>query len=272
MKYKAIALDLDGTLKSSDKKILPRTKKILMELAKQGIVIILASGRPTAGLFEEAKELELDKTGGYLLSFNGARVVNYQGMGVIYEKTFESTIAHQIYDHAKKYNLAVLTYNDLGIVTEDDTDCYVLEESLINKMPIFKVEHFNEVVKTPVHKVLLTGKPEYVANIIDEFKEPYGNRLSIYRSAPFFIEVMADGIDKAYSLRALLDTLQIAQEELIAFGDGYNDLSMIEYAGMGVAMANAVEEVKQKANYITDSNDEEGIAKYLEILKGKGEI
>ena len=83
---------------------------------------------------------------------------------------------------------------------------------------------------------------------------------------------MAQGIDKAASLQLLIEQLGIKQEEVISFGDGYNDLSLIEFAGMGVAMANAVDEVKQRANYITLSNDEEGIYECLKMLSGKGEI
>ena len=83
---------------------------------------------------------------------------------------------------------------------------------------------------------------------------------------------MAQGIDKAASLQMLIEQLGIKQEEVISFGDGYNDLSLIEFAGMGVAMANAVDEVKQRANYITLSNDEEGIYECLKMLSGKGEI
>ena len=132
-----------------------------------------------------------------------------------------------------------------------------------------KRDSFKDNLKNPIHKVLITGKPEYVARIIDEFKEPFGDSLSIYRSAPFFIEVMAQGIDKAASLDRLSKSLGIKQEEVIAFGDGYNDLSMIEYAGMGVAMNNAVDGVKERADYITLSNDEDGIAyalnKFLEV-------
>ena len=110
----------------------------------------------------------------------------------------------------------------------------------------------------------------YVEKIIDEFKEPDGDSLSIYRSAPFFIEVMAQGIDKAASLQALIERLGIKQEEVISFGDGYNDLSMIEFAGMGVAMENAVDQVKQCADYITLSNDDEGIYECLKLLNEKG--
>lgn len=272
MTYKLIALDLDGTLKSTNKQILPKTKAMLQKLAKRGIVIVLASGRPTAGLYIEADELKLNETGGYLLSFNGAKVVDYQTKEIIYQKVYNEKIAHHVYDRAKKYGLAVMTYVEEMIITEDIDDEYVIIESEINHIPIKPVKDFKEAVDFSVNKVLLTGKPEYVENIIDEFKEPYENSLSIYRSAPFFIEVMAEGIDKAASLKALIKRLGIKQEEVISFGDGYNDISMIKFAGMGVAMDNAVDQVKQCADYITLSNDDEGIYECLKLLNEKGEI
>lgn len=272
MTYKLIALDLDGTLKSSDKKIMPKTKAVLQKLAEKGVVIVLASGRPTAGLEDEARELGLDKLGGYLLSFNGAKVINYQTKDIIYQKVYDADIAHHVYDRGKEFNLAVMTYTDEMILTEDENDEYVIVESNINHMPIKHIDNFKKIVDFPVNKVLLTGKPEYVEEILDDFKKPFGDNLSIYRSAPFFIEVMAQNIDKAASLQKLIDSLNINREEVICFGDGYNDLTMIEFAGMGVAMANAVDEVKSRANYVTLSNDEEGIYECLKILIEKGEI
>ena len=103
-------------------------------------------------------------------------------------------------------------------------------------------------------------------SILDDFKKPFGDELSIYRSAPFFVEIMAQGIDKAASLDRLVKHMGIKREEVMAFGDGYNDLSMIEYAGMGVSMANGVDEVKENADFVTLSNDEDGIAYALEKL------
>lgn len=272
MKYKIIALDLDGTLKNSQKQITKKTKDKLIELAKQGIKIVLASGRPTAGIFHEAKELELDKYGGYILSFNGARIINYKTGDVIYNDTYGKDLITSIYNQSKKYNLAILTYNGQDILTEDENDKYIIEESSINLMNTKHVESFLETVDFDVNKLLLTGEPDYLASIIDEFKAPYGDKLSIYRSAPFFIEVMGPGIDKAKSLSKLLEQLNLKREEMIAFGDGYNDLSMIEYAGFGVAMGNAVDEVKQCANYVTLSNDEDGIYDILIKLQDRGEI
>jgi Cof subfamily protein (haloacid dehalogenase superfamily) len=272
MKYKAIAFDLDGTLKSSDKKILPETKKIIIELAKKGVIIILASGRPTYGMIEEAKELELSSLGGYVLSFNGAKVIEQKSKKVIYNRSYSSVLAHQVYQRAKEYKLAVLSYIGDTIISEDTDDEYVQLEASLNKMPIRRVESFVDTINQEVNKVLLTGKPQYIEEILTTFKEPFINKLSVYRSTPYFIEVMDEGVDKASSLDVILKSLDIKQEELVAFGDGYNDLTMIRYAGLGVAMDNSVQDVKEVADYITDSNDNEGIANCLKKLQEKGEI
>jgi len=271
MKYKLVALDIDGTLKNSNNQITSVTKEILIKAQKMGMKIVLASGRPTPGLRHEAKELLLDQFGGYLLAFNGAKVVDVKTNETIYEQTLTIEQAKKVYDRAKEYQLACLTYDGDVIITEDVDDQYVCVEARINDIQKKKVDHLKNVFKDPIPKVLLTGDPHYVATILDEFKEPFKDSLSIYRSAPFFIEVMTNGIDKAASLDRLARSLGIKQEEVIAFGDGYNDLSMIEYAGLGVAMDNAIDEVKQRADLITKSNDEDGIAYTLTQL-WKGDV
>ena len=263
MKYKLIALDLDGTLKNSDNKISEKTKNALLKAQELGVKIVLASGRPTPGLRHEAKILELEKYGGYLLSFNGARVNDVKTGKTIYEQILTIDEAKKAYMRSKEYGLACMTYENDIILTENENDEYVKVESNINDIKVRKVESFVDCLNDPIYKVLLTGKPEYVASIIDEFKLPFEDCLSIYRSAPFFIEIMAQNIDKAASLDRLVQEMGITSEEVMAFGDGYNDLSMIEYAGLGVAMGNAVDEVKERAKLITKSNDEDGIAHVL---------
>ncbi len=269
MKYKLIALDLDGTLKNSNNEITELTRKVLIKAQEMGIKVVLASGRPTPGLRHEAHELLLEKYEGYLLSFNGARVMDCKTLTSIYEQTLTKEEARKAYQRAKEYNLACMTYKDDVILTEDIDDEYVNVEAKINDISKQKVEVFEDALPDTIFKVLLTGKPDYIASIVDEFKEPFGDSLSIYRSAPFFIEVMAQNIDKAQSLDYLVKSLGIKQEEVMAFGDGYNDLSMIEYAGLGVAMNNAVDGVKEKADRITLSNDQDGIAyTLLEEIEG----
>lgn len=266
MNYKLIALDLDGTLKNSENKISPKTRDALIQCEKLGIKIVLASGRPTPGLRHEAKELDLKQYEGYILSFNGARVSDYKTGEIIYDKALTVEQAHEMIKRAKDFNLAAMTYLDNDLITDQAEDSYVQGEAKLNDMGLRQVDEFLQFVDFPVNKVLLAADPEYVAKVLDEFKAPYEDTLSIYRSAPFYIEIMAQNIDKAASLDRLVQHLGIKQEEVIAFGDGYNDLSMIEYAGMGVAMGNAVDEVKSRANKITLSNDEDGIAYMLSQL------
>lgn len=266
MKYKMIALDLDGTLKTSENTIAPKTKEALIKCQEMGIKVVLASGRPTPGLRHEAKELELEKYGGYILSFNGARVHDYQTGEVIYEKTLTVEQAHEMLDRAKEFELAAMTYLDQDLITDLSTDSYVIGEAKLNDMGLRQIDEMKEFVNFPINKVLLAKDPEYIASVLEDFKGPYEDTLSIYRSAPHYIEIMAQNIDKAASLDHLLKHVGITPDELIAFGDGYNDLSMIEFAGTGVAMSNGVDEVKQRANKVTLSNNEDGIAYMLSQL------
>lgn len=266
MKYKIIALDLDGTLKNSQNEITPKTRQALIECQKRGIRVVLASGRPTPGLRHEAKILELEKYGGLLLSFNGAHVENLANHEIIYEQVVSKKEADEIYDRAREFHLACMTYEGMDILTEDDDDQYVQIEKRINDMQIRHTDHFKEAFDHDVNKVLLTGDPAYLAEIEEAFKAPYADRLSIYRSSPFFIEVMAKNIDKAASLQRLCDALGLKAEDMIAFGDGFNDISMIRFAGLGVAMGNAQEPVKEVSDLITLSNDEDGIYETLKTL------
>ena len=206
MKYKIIALDLDGTLKNSQNQITPKTREALIECSKRGLTVVLASGRPTPGLRHEMNELELQKYGGVLLSFNGARVYDIKNDKVIFEKVVKKVMADEMYDRAKAYGLACMTYDGIDILTEDDNDQYVQVEKRINDMQIRHTDNFKASFKNDVNKVLLTGEPDYVAKIEAEFKAPYQNQLSIYRSAPYFIEIMAQNVDKAASLEKLCET------------------------------------------------------------------
>ena len=127
-----------------------------------------------------------------------------------------------------------------------------------------KVDHFLEVIKFPIAKCLIVGEPTRLAVLEKEMYEHLKDRMGVFRSEPYFLELVPKGIDKAQSLAVLLKEIGMTKEEMIAVGDGFNDLSMIQYAGLGVAMANAQEIVRQNADYITLSNEEDGVAAVVE--------
>lgn len=261
--FRAIALDLDGTLTNHDKVVTPRTRQALLKAQELGTVIILASGRPTYGIVPVAECLELEKRGGYILSYNGGNIVNAKTGEKLFSQFLPDAVIPILYKYAKEKNHALLGYAGNEIITEMPDDQYVKEESRINKMNIRKVDNLLDALEPHPTKLLMTGDPTDMIKAEEELVEILGEKMDIFRSAPFFLELVPKGIDKAQSLLRLLSKINLTPADLIAFGDGYNDLSMLKLAGVGVAMANAAPEVRADADYVTLSNEEDGVAAAL---------
>ena len=261
--YRAIALDLDGTLTNHEKVVTPKTREALLKAASEGAVIILASGRPTYGIEPVAECLELNQRGGYILSYNGGNIVNAKTGEKLFSQFLPDEVIPELYAYAKEHGHALLGYAGNEIITEMPDDQYVKEESRINKMNIRKVDNLFESLEPHPTKLLMTGDPTLMLKAEEELVEKLGDRMDIFRSAPFFLELVPKGIDKAKSLTRLLTKINLTPADLIAFGDGYNDLSMLKLAGMGVAMENAAPEVRAEADYVTLSNEEDGVAAAL---------
>ena len=261
--FRAIALDLDGTLTNHDKVVTPRTRQALLKAQEQGAIIILASGRPTYGIVPVAECLELEKRGGYILSYNGGNIVNAKTSEKLFSQFLPDAVIPILYKYAKEKNHALLGYAGNEIITEMPDDQYVKEESRINKMNIRKVDNLLDALEPHPTKLLMTGDPTDMLKAEEELVEILGEKMDIFRSAPFFLELVPKGIDKAQSLLRLLSKINLTPADLMAFGDGYNDLSMLKLAGVGVAMANAAPEVRADADYVTLSNEEDGVAEAL---------
>ena len=266
MDYHMVVLDLDGTLTNSEKKVTERTKKALTVYMEHGGTVVLASGRPTYGIIPLARELHLDTYGGYILFFNGGQIISCEKNEVIYQKELPSGVPKLLGEKAKEHDVGILTYEGDHIVTETPENIYAQKESFINKMPIQKIEDFSSYVNFPVTKCLMVADGDYLARVEEQLKMELGSRYSILRSEPYFLEIMPEGIDKAQSLERLLAHVGIERKEMAAFGDGFNDRSMLVYAGLGVAMGNAQEPVKEAADYIAPTNDEDGVAWVIEHM------
>lgn len=263
MEKKVLVLDLDGTLTNSEKKITPKTKKALMKMQEQGHTVVLASGRPTPGVTPLAKELELEKNGGYILSFNGGQITDCATGEVVYQKTLPPEVVPELFELADKLDIGLISYEGDSIITGMHYDQYIDMEKNINHLPVKQMENVADYIDFPLNKCLGTADPEVAAKAEQEYAKMFGKTLCISRSEPFFIEITPMGIDKAASLERFCKITGNKRENLIACGDGFNDVSMIEYAGLGVAMENAQDAVKEVADYVTDSNDEDGVAKVI---------
>ena len=260
MKYQVIVLDLDGTLTNSKKEITPPTRDALIEIQQNGKKVVLASGRPINGVAPLAEELYLKEYGGFMLSFNGARITRCSDNAIIYNKVIPQEVIRPIYEAVKEYpGLDLISYTDKVILSGIKSNEYTEKEAAINSMEICPVEDFPAALDFPVNKILIPGGHSILEDLMPKLQKQYHGLLNIYRSEPFFLEIMPQNIDKAHSLQKLLNSIGLTADSMICCGDGFNDLSMIEYAGLGVAMGNAQPVVKESADFITKSNDEDGI-------------
>ena len=267
--YSIIALDLDGTLTNCEKIITLRTFDALRKAQREGVRLVLASGRPTFGIAALANKLQLADYGGYVLSYNGGRIIDWCEKTVIFSQVVDQKLVPILYDFAEKAQLPIVTYLPDAILASKNEGEYLAEEARINGMPVVVAQNFVEEamqIAGGSTKFLIPGEPELLIQLESDMKAALSEQMEVFRSAPFFLELPPKGIDKAQSLQRLLTHLGLERESLMAFGDGFNDLSMIQFAGQGVAMANAVEEVKSIADFVTTSNEEDGIAHALEQL------
>ena len=260
MDIKVLALDLDGTLTNSEKKVSKRTKEVLEKAMKQGVRVVLASGRPTMGILPLAKELNMKEYGGYILAYNGAMIIDCKSEKVVYENALPMDCIETLCKVAKKYEVAILSYRGNEVITENDTDPYVLKECFVNKTKAHKVKNLTNAITSPVAKCLIVGENEKLVPVKQYLEELFQDQLNIFFSEPYFLEIMPLGVEKSSSLSRLLKILKTNRSHLMACGDGLNDITMLEYAGLGVAMENGCKEAKEKADVITKSNDQDGVA------------
>ena len=264
MIYEIIVLDIDGTLVNSQKVITPKTLKTLLNLQKLGKKVALASGRPVQGILDHARTLRLNDFGGYILAYNGGAVIDAHSNEVIYSKYFPNEIIPEICEELKNTDVTINTYENDKIIEGNALNKYSDIEAKIVGMDVKFVNNFAEYVTFDVNKLLLAGEPAEILRLEKLFSERYKGVIGVFRSEEFFLELVPLGIDKAKSIDVLLNKINLTSKQCIACGDGYNDITMIQYAGLGVAMGNAVDEVKSAADIITVTNDQDGVAKIVE--------
>ncbi len=264
MQKKLLALDIDGTLTNTQKEITPNTLKKIIEVQEKGHIVAIASGRPLPGIRKIADTIQLDRFGGYVLAFNGGRIVNYKTGDVVYQAALDNDTVREVYDYCLKAGCGMVTYDGDRVITGTDIDGYMTFEASINHMEIMRIDNFKEYIDFPLNKCLLTADPDKAEQIKADLIKKIGDKVTIFRSEPYFVEIMPQNVHKATSLEKLLNILDMNVKDLIACGDGYNDLTMIDYAGIGVAMANAQDIVKEHADYITLSNDDDGLVPVID--------
>ena len=270
--YKLIAVDLDGTLVRSDQSISQRTMDTLIRVQEMGVKVAVASGRPTYGTAHVADALRLQDFNGYVMSYNGGEIYDWGTKERLHAQTLDKDVIPYLYTYAREHGMPIMTYIGKEVVSEVDDNEYIQYSVMRNRMTIRKVRDFVKAAQeADVVKCIIVGDPTLLPAMEAELQSSLKGRAGAFRSEPFFLEIVPEGIDKGKGLSILLDKLGMCRENLLAFGDGYNDIPMLQFAGTGVAMDNAAEETKKAADKVARSNNDDGIAFFLEktILQDK---
>ena len=262
--YKLIALDIDGTLLNSDKKISNENKAAIAAARTKGVRVVLVSGRPTSGMRPSLKELGMDSDDDYVLSFNASVVQRVKSKTIIRSQILTGLDAKKLAKIAQQYDVDIHAFShEKGLITPSHND-YTNHESDMNDEPItlidFEILDDNELIL----KVMLVDKAEKLTAAINQLPASLYEEFTIMQSAPYFLEFLNKNSNKGIGVKALADHLSIPMEQVICMGDAGNDYHMIKDAGLGIAMGNATDDIKAVANYITATNDEHGVAKAIQ--------
>ena len=266
--YKAVFIDLDGTLLRDDHSISQETKDTLQKLAQKNVLIVLVSARPIHGIMPISNWLALPSNP--LVSVNGAYIID-EGK-VVFQSTIDLETVAGIHKANIELQASLIYYNGLKWYAEAG-NAATIREQRVTEVPVIiePFESFMEQWKlelTAPNKVMAIGNEETIGTLQTNLLHIYSDSLNIYTSKPTYLEMMKKDASKTNALKFLTDKYNIRQDEVIAIGDNYNDREMIMYAGVGVAMGNAPDPIKTVADYITDTNEQDGVRKALEKFFG----
>lgn len=260
--YKMLCLDIDGTLLNSKHQITKQTKEAISKVIKeQNALVILVSARMPTGIFFLAKELELAAP---IICYSGALIMD-KDQNILFNHYIELSYVKKLYSIVKKYSIGISLYKDDEWYSEEK-DKWVEQEEDITKLSASICDYqelFTEWENEGCNKILCMGDEQEIAALQNELFTTFGEELAIYLSKPTYLEIMSKKSSKTVAIAVLLEKYKLDRRALMAIGDNYNDINMIEYAGVGIAMGNAPDEVKGYADHITTSNDEEGVAKAI---------
>lgn len=265
MSIKLVAIDIDGTLINSAHEITPRVHKALTAAKEQGVYVVLCTGRPLPGVVPYLKELDLINNRDFVVTYNGSLVQRTgTGEGLV---RFGMTMhdLQQLDAYSKKYGIHYHAIDEKNIyVPTPDIGEYSYYESNLVGMPIVHqpIEKLDD--NQTFSKMMFVDEEETLNQLLENLSDDFKDSYNIVRSMDFYLEVLHPQASKGHAVAKLAELLGLTAAEVMCIGDQENDRDMIEYAGIGVAMGNATEEIKAIANFITTSNNEDGVAVAVE--------
>ncbi len=272
--YKLVAIDLDGTLVTDEKELTKKTVEVIKEASKKGVKIMISSGRSFYRLERFIDALDLRKENQCTICFNGGMIVENKTKEMLYSKNLNAEEVEELIQLGKALRLPIMIYSrDTHYV---ETIPEVVQKNTKNlKGMNLKVVNFNQInfnkPENYIYKVCFIDKPEKIIEKRKQISEEILKKYEITSSVPEYLEIVKKGIKKSEAIKVVMEKYDIKQDEVMAIGDGENDIEMLDFAGLGIAMKNASDFVKGFANDVTTSNNHDGVANAIEkyILRGE---
>ncbi len=259
--YKLLVLDLDGTTLNDNSSIVLSNVQYAQKIVDAGVKVCLCSGRSYVSLQKYESMLSLDVCGNYGIGFNGGMVYRADTREVLRDVRLENSLALEIINELKKFDVPILAYDGETLLAES-LDGVPAAYAALSGLNILKVENFNER-KHDFSKIIVRCEYETLVSVNKYMKDFVANRCNIFFSAHNLLEFTGFGATKGEALVFLAEHLNIPISQTIAVGDNANDVSMVTKAGLGVAVKNAVEELKACANYVTKAANNDGVLKEI---------
>ena len=273
-KIQLIATDLDGTLLNSDLKVSRRNVLALQRMKEDGCKIVLCTGRPFKGMEHLIGQLGLNEYD-FTVTYNGSLVQTCDGKHVLHQARISPLSFWQVSTFFKHFGVGVHAMTIDKIYTYNkEISPLTVRESYLGNLHLSVLEDTDRLT-VPIIKLMAVGDPNKIDEALPLFRKIFSQEFSTNKSEAFYLEIMQKGDDKAVALQMLLDYLDFDSDKLLAFGNNVNDLAMLNLAGIGVAVSNAVSELKESSDYVTASNDDDGVAQFLEkyfIKSRKGKM
>ena len=265
MKYKLIVLDVDGTMLNSNREVTKRTAQTLRKVQQMGIRVALASGRPTYGILPLAQAIDLGVYDGYIISYNGAQVMEARTGQIIFERRIDPQMVPYLEKKAQKMGFTMAYYDGNEVVSTDITNPHIIDEAEMNGMTLRQDEILSLSMDDWPAEIMLVSDDEDALTSLEQHMQRHLNGvMDTIHSNPYYLEIVGYQVGKSYAMSALVQKLGIQMSEVLAIGDGAADINMIQMAGTGVALANATVGVRRCADFTTLSNDQDGAALAIE--------
>ncbi|WP_034945315.1 sugar-phosphatase [Erwinia oleae] len=265
MAVKLIAIDMDGTLLNPQHEISPRVKQAIGAARDKGVAIVLATGRPFIGVQRYLMELDLQQEGQFCITNNGALVQQAANGECVADisLTFDDYLYFEKLARDLGIHFQALTKSLLFTANKDISE-YTVHESAITGIPLRyrAVEEMDPAMTFP--KVMMIDPPQKLDEAIPRIPQAARERYTIMKSSPYYLEIMDKRVNKGAGVKALAEKLGLTRDQVMTLGDQENDIAMLEFAGTGVAMGNAIDSVKAVAQFVTKTNSEDGVAHAIE--------